>query len=96
MACPFSSIHDGERQYKYGAILTQGSDNNNDIKSGSVHLKGGHKYPTNDRPDYDDDEDDGYIRFVRPSDTNGKFLMDPLSQDRLRGIVNIVVNVSEW
>jgi hypothetical protein len=105
MAFRNSNLIDGlERQYQYGAIArpsTQGSADNVEINSGPVHISNDQKHIAGDDGqgyDHDDDynDDTGYTRFVRPSNANGKFFTDRLSQDRFRGIVNILINVSEW
>jgi hypothetical protein len=81
---------DVEPLYRYGAITQSPAG-----FEGSVPIKGDQRCPTGDGQDYDDD-DNGYTRFVRPSNANWKFFADRQTQDRLRVIINIVVNVTEW
>ena len=77
---------------KYGTISSQSGFIH--ANKGSIHVTNDLRYE-DDEEDYDQD-DNGYTRFVRLRSDSGNFFTEGLSQEQLKLVVNLVINLSEW
>lgn len=89
-----SSNTNGNEWPKYGTIVSDCSAESHSDGGGSVHVKDDRRFHADEE---DDDHDDAvYTRFVRLRNESGNFLVDGLSHEQLKVIVNLVINMSEW